>query len=165
MKKFFYQILFTFTCLMAGYSEASLIIPMNLTATGKPIGTIKADDTIYGLLLTPRLRDLPPGVHGFHVHQGAFCSNHGMGAGDHLDPLHTHSHQGPYEGDGHLGDLPVLIVNSQGKATLPVLAPRLKLYQIKDHALMIHAGGDNYSNDPKNGGGGARIACGVVPYH
>jgi Cu-Zn family superoxide dismutase len=28
---------------------------------------------------------------------------------------------------------------------------------------MIHAGGDNYSDHPKRlGGGGARIACGVV---
>jgi Cu-Zn family superoxide dismutase len=28
---------------------------------------------------------------------------------------------------------------------------------------MIHAGGDNYSDHPeKLGGGGARIACGVV---
>ena len=30
-------------------------------------------------------------------------------------------------------------------------------------ALMIHANGDNYSDIPKKlGGGGARVACGVV---
>jgi Cu-Zn family superoxide dismutase len=29
---------------------------------------------------------------------------------------------------------------------------------------MIHAGGDNYSDEPAPlGGGGARVACGVVP--
>ncbi len=29
---------------------------------------------------------------------------------------------------------------------------------------MIHAGGDNYSDTPeKLGGGGARVACGVIP--
>ena len=29
---------------------------------------------------------------------------------------------------------------------------------------MIHSGGDNYSDAPeKNGGGGERIACGVMP--
>jgi Cu-Zn family superoxide dismutase len=29
---------------------------------------------------------------------------------------------------------------------------------------MIHEGGDNYSDQPKPlGGGGARIACGVIP--
>ena len=30
-------------------------------------------------------------------------------------------------------------------------------------ALMIHAGGDNYTDNPENGGGTGRIACGVVP--
>jgi Cu-Zn family superoxide dismutase len=44
------------------------------------------------------------------------------------------------------------------------LAPRIKDIQaLKGHALMIHAGGDNYSDQPKPlGGGGARIACGVI---
>jgi Cu-Zn family superoxide dismutase len=34
---------------------------------------------------------------------------------------------------------------------------------VKDRALMIHAGADNYSDTPETlGGGGARIACGVT---
>jgi Cu-Zn family superoxide dismutase len=46
---------------------------------------------------------------------------------------------------------------------MPVLAPRLKVADIKGRSLMIHAGGDNYSDLPvKLGGGGARIACGVI---
>jgi Cu-Zn family superoxide dismutase len=49
-------------------------------------------------------------------------------------------------------------------ATSPVLAPRLKkLEDVKGRALMIHAGGDNYSDTPaKLGGGGARMACGLI---
>ena len=44
-----------------------------------------------------------------------------------------------------------------------LLAPRIKLSEIKGRSLMIHAGGDNYSDDPKPlGGGGARVACGVI---
>ncbi len=32
-------------------------------------------------------------------------------------------------------------------------------------SIMIHAGGDNYSDTPARlGGGGARVACGVVVY-
>jgi len=27
---------------------------------------------------------------------------------------------------------------------------------------MIHAGGDNYTDEPALGGGGARVACGVI---
>jgi len=132
---------------------------------GKKVGTILAEDTIYGLLLTPHLEGLSPGVHGFHIHQFPFCGNQGMSAGGHLDPSQTNQHRGPYRGDGHLGDLPVLIVDAQGKATLPVLAPRLKLDLIKGHALMVHEGGDNYADTPqKLGGGGGRMMCGVIGY-
>jgi Cu-Zn family superoxide dismutase len=54
-------------------------------------------------------------------------------------------------------------VASDGKATLPVLAPRLKVADIRGRSLMIHAGGDNYSDSPAPlGGGGDRVACGVV---
>jgi Cu-Zn family superoxide dismutase len=46
---------------------------------------------------------------------------------------------------------------------LPVLAPRLNLDDMSGRSLMIHAGGDNYSDDPELlGGGGGRMACGVV---
>ena len=61
-------------------------------------------------------------------------------------------------GRGHDG------VNGQdGKANYAVLAPRLKINDIKSRALIIHVGGDNYSDDPALlGGGGARIACGAI---
>lgn len=43
------------------------------------------------------------------------------------------------------------------------MATRLRLADLAGRALMIHAGGDNFSDQPeKNGGGGARIACGVA---
>jgi Cu-Zn family superoxide dismutase len=139
---------------------------MNLVAidgAGKSIGTITLEDSVCGVLLTPDLHSLPPGIHGFHVHVNPTCNDKGMAAGGHLDPNQTNEHQGPYVKHGHLGDLPVLIVDQNGKATLPTLAPRFTLSQLKNHALMVHAGGDNYSDQPeKLGGGGARIACGVI---
>ena len=40
---------------------------------------------------------------------------------------------------------------------------KFKLADVKGRAIMIHAGGDNYSDQPAPlGGGGARIACGVI---
>jgi len=105
---------------------------------------------------------LPAGVHGFHIHEMPSCADHAMAASGHLDPKKTGAHKGPYQ-DGHLGDLPVLIADKNGEATLPVLAPRLTEDLIKGHSLMVHAGGDNYSDKPeKLGGGGARLACGVI---
>lgn len=136
------------------------------------IGTITLEDSDYGLLLTPELSDMPPGIYGFHVHEHASCEPGeddagemaaAQAAGDHYDPEGTESHEGPY-GDGHLGDLPVLTVTEEGTATTPVLAPRLSLEEMNERSLMIHEGGDTYSNEPELGGGGGRMACGVVEF-
>lgn len=152
----------------------SLNVPMHLVSAdgvGKPIGNITVTQDDSGLVLTPALSGLSPGAHGFHVHQNGSCApatKDGKAiaagaAGGHLDPEGRSGHGAPW-GDGHLGDLPALFVAEDGQATQPVLAPRLQLSDLAGHALMIHAGGDNYADAPAPlGGGGARIACGVVP--
>jgi Cu-Zn family superoxide dismutase len=125
-------------------------------------GNIVLTDSLYGTLIEPNLRGLAPGPHGFHLHENPSCADYGNAAGGHFDPAHTNKHLGPYQ-QGHLGDLPVLWVDKDGKATTAVLAPRLKLKEFVGHSLMIHEGGDNYADTPqKLGGGGTRIACGVV---
>jgi Cu-Zn family superoxide dismutase len=137
---------------------------------GQSLGTIKIEDTNYGLLLTPNLENIPPGIHGFHVHENPNCNAGtkdgkivpGLLAGGHYDPNNTQSHQGPY-GNGHLGDLPPLIANQQGIATLPILAPRLKESDLQGRSLIVHFHGDNFSDIPeKLGGGGGRLACGII---
>jgi len=140
------------------------------TGVGAVIGKVVLKDTQYGLVLTPILADLPPGLHGFHVHQNPNCGPAeqdgrlvpGLAAGGHYDPFGTGRH-GPPWGDGHLGDLPALFVDSSGNATHPVLAPRLRVADVKGRALIIHAGGDNYADEPHPlGGGGGRLACGLI---
>jgi Cu-Zn family superoxide dismutase len=165
-------LLFAFALASVVYAEEIVITMHQVSAAGvgKEVGTITASDTDHGLLLKPQLSGLPPGLHGFHVHEKASCEpaqkegkmSAAEAAGSHFDAGKTGKHEGPY-GAGHSGDLPPLFVGADGKATLPVLAPRLKTSDLKGHALMIHEGGDNYSDQPKPlGGGGARIACGVV---
>lgn len=142
-------------------------ITTTIQATGanqESIGTVVFSETPYGLLITPNLHNLPAGLHGFHLHKIPDCGNSGMSAGGHYDPANTNSHKGPY-GKGHLGDLPVLYVTSEGKANTPTLAPRLKLKNLAGLSVMIHADGDNYSDTPPLGGGGAREACGVIKSH
>jgi superoxide dismutase, Cu-Zn family len=124
-------------------------------------GTISFKDSPGGLLITPKLHDLPPGPHGFHIHNNPNCNNQGAAAGGHLDPQKKHAHQGPY-GKGHLGDLPVIYINAEGQANSPVIAPRLSIADIEKRSVMLHAGGDTYSDIPPMGGGQARIACGVI---
>ncbi len=135
---------------------------MTQNGQGEVLGTVVARDTEAGLSLDPKLSGLPPGLHGFHIHQNKSCDDGGNAAGGHFDPDNTSHHLGP-NGNGHLGDLPPLSVDSNGQANLEVIAPRLKEKDIQGHSLMIHAGGDNFSDEPQPlGGGGARIACGVI---
>ncbi|WP_227370668.1 superoxide dismutase family protein [Halomonas sp. M20] len=136
---------------------------------GDSIGTVKIEDTQYGLLVTPDLTGLSPGAHGFHVHENANCEplelngqqTAAAAAGGHYAPDQAGTHQGPY-GQGHLGDLPILMVDEEGGATTPVLAPRLKVSDLENRAVVVHEGGDTYFDHPKLGGGGSRIACGTL---
>lgn len=147
-----------------------IVIPVNvLDAAGdKPAGRIVAVQTAYGVVFYPALEGLAPGVHGFHVHEVPNCGSTekglGMKAGGHWDPAKTGVHSFPWDDKGHKGDLPALYVAQDGTATQPVLAPKLKtLDELRNHSIMIHAGGDNHHDHPAAlGGGGARMACGVI---
>lgn len=153
--------------------SAELTVSLHIaetTGVGAPVGSIRIVETAHGLAFYPSLKGLSPGLHGFHVHEKPSCApaeQNGapvpaLGAGGHLDPAGTKRHGEPW-GDGHLGDLPPLFVAADGTAVQPVLGPRLKLADVKGRALMVHAGGDNHADHPAPlGGGGARVACGVI---
>ena len=170
----FAALLFPLTLTLSTHVLAEeIIVKLHFTdaeGIGDEIGTVKLEDIEYGLLITPQLEGLTPGVHGFHVHENPDCGPGikdgkvvpGLNAGGHFDPFNTGRHEGPY-GNGHLGDLPPLWVNDKGIVTLQTLAPRLKTEYLSGRSLMIHQGGDNFSDDPKAlGGGGARVACGII---
>ena len=161
-----------FTSFGAAARETIAIEMYSVTVegTGAKIGIITARDTPEGVEFVPELSGLTSGAHGFHLHQEPNCnpaekdgnSVPGLAAKGHFDPENTEIHAGP-GGTGHLGDLPALTADRDGNVSLPVLAPRLKTGDLKDHALVIHAGGDNYADVPsKLGGGGARVACGII---
>ncbi len=139
---------------------------------GEPVGVVSVTPGDTGLRFATDLRGLPAGERGFHVHENGDCGPGpnpqgqtvaGGAAGSHWDPEDTGEHRGP-EGEGHQGDLPVIVVAADGTAKETVVAPRIKdLEELRGKALMVHAGGDNYSDAPEPlGGGGGRIACGVV---
>lgn len=156
----------------AGAATASATInSVTATGVGAPWGTVTFMDSAQGLVITPKLSGLPIGEHGFHIHDKGDCGPGinqgkpaaGFAAGGHYDPAHTKKHLGPLSTAGHRGDLPVLVVNSRGDANEAVTAPNLTVEQIRGRSIMIHSGGDNYSDTPAPlGGGGARIGCGVI---
>ncbi|OWW23054.1 superoxide dismutase [Noviherbaspirillum denitrificans] len=160
-------------CTAAMANTDSLTVEMKVlseSGAGASAGKVVIRETPYGLEFTPTLTGLQQGVHGFHVHENPSCDAKeqngkmvaGLAAGGHFDPAGTKRHGLPW-GDGHLGDLPPLFADMSGNAANPVLAPRLKLADVRGHALMVHAGGDNHSDHPAAlGGGGARVVCGVI---
>lgn len=137
---------------------------------GDPIGSVSISDSDQGLVIIPSLQGLTPGEHGFHLHEHNSCAPAlnaegiavaGLAAGGHWDPDESGSHLGPFS-NGHRGDLSRLVVDDDGSTPTSVVAPRLSTADLSGKALVVHAGGDTYSNTPPLGGGGARIACGVV---
>ncbi len=157
-----------------GVQAAELKVPMHAVQAdgiGNPVGEISIRESEYGLVFSPHLEGLDSGLHGFHLHEYPMCgpgekdgmSVPALAAGGHYDPADTGRHGLPW-GDGHLGDLPPLFVAADGTATHPVLAPRLRrLADVAGRALVIHQGGDNHADEPAAlGGGGARVACGVI---
>ena len=136
---------------------------------GEKIGTVTIAENKQGTSFKVAVSGIPAGKHGFHVHEKGDCAAAMKGgkmepagaAGSHFDPDSKKSHKGP-QGTGHKGDLPALTANAKG-VNQTVTAPKLKLSDVKGRALVIHEGGDNYTDTPENGGGKGRIACGVVP--
>ena len=111
---------------------ADVVVPMHMVdakGAGAGVGQVTISESRYGLVFTPALQGLSPGIHGFHVHQNPSCEPQEKdgamvaagAAGGHYDPAATNVHGAPW-GDGHLGDLPALYVDANGSAAQPVLA-------------------------------------------
>jgi Cu-Zn family superoxide dismutase len=154
----------------------SVEVPMALATPAGPgaaIGSVRFSDSPSGVVIDLDLSGVAPGEHGLHVHLNPSCApstaadgtvTPAGGAGPHLDPAATGKHLGPH-GAGHLGDLPRVEADAAGRVRGRLSAPRIaSVAALRGHALMLHAGGDTYSDEPKPlGGGGPRLACGVIP--
>ncbi|WGK69696.1 superoxide dismutase family protein [Candidatus Haliotispira prima] len=143
------------------------------TGMGHVVGEVSLTVTSEGLALHPTFtKKIADGEHGFHIHEGMSVAPAKNDAGDmvvglsakgHYDPGKTGKHEGP-DGDGHLGDLPLLEIKDGMPVESELLARRIEsLDDIYGRVLMIHVHGDNYSDDPKKlGGGGPRYIAGII---
>lgn len=132
-------------------------------ADGADVGRVMASEVQGGLRFTIEARGMPPGTHGAHVHTIGRCDPPGFeSAGGHWNP--TGSHHGSLNPAGpHMGDLPNLIIGTDGRGTLGITIPDATMAGLLDAdgaALVVHAGPDDMMTDP-SGNSGGRIACGV----
>jgi Cu-Zn family superoxide dismutase len=111
---------------------------------------------------------LPPGIYGAHVHTTGLCTPPGFeSAGPHWNPnQRQHGRDNP-QGQ-HSGDLPNLMVGTDGRGSYEFTVPGVWLSggarPILDSdgaAIVVHAQADDYRTDP-SGNSGARIGCGEL---
>jgi len=117
------------------------------------------------VLVEARVAGLAPGGHGFHIHEKGDCSSgDGMSAGGHFNPRGK-PHAAPATPDRHAGDLPMLVADAAGNATLVVEIDVVTIgsgdADIVGRGLIVHKDPDDFTTQPA-GNSGARVACGVI---
>lgn len=134
-----------------------------VTANGQAVGRATATAMSDGIQVVVEGRNMPPGVHGAHVHTVGRCDAPTFEtAGGHWNPA-TKQHGMQNPAGPHAGDMPNLDVAADGGGALTVTLPGGTfdgLFDADGSAMMIHAGPDDMRTDP-SGNSGGRIACGV----
>lgn len=133
------------------------------------VGTATIRQVHGGTNITLDASNLPPGTHGFHIHEKGVCEAPDFkSAGEHFNPTNAkHGFEHP-EGP-HAGDLPNIVVNEDGTVRAEGTADMVTLIKGKKNsllgndgtALIIHEKADDYKSQP-SGNAGDRIACGVI---
>lgn len=141
-------------------------------AKGEMVGSVTLTQEADGVRVSVEVSKLPPGFHGFHVHTVGKCDPPDFtSAAGHFNPAGL-SHP------GHAGDLPNLLVQADGSASMILRTDRFKMSDLFDadgSAFIIHAKPDNHAHIPTDryqpapdaatlatGDAGGRIACGII---
>jgi Cu-Zn family superoxide dismutase len=131
------------------------------TATGTVTFAQKSDGSVD---VTAHLTSVPPGVHGFHIHDKGDCGDNGNAAGGHFNPA-TVAHGAPSADPHHAGDFGNVTADAQGVVQVSfntrsiTVAPGTN--SVVGHAVILHGNPDDLVTQP-TGNAGPRIACGVV---
>ena len=152
-------------CALAWAQQMGATATLKPTAGNTATGTVTFTQTGDKLSMTANVTGLSPGSHGFHIHEKGDCSGaDGMSAGGHFNPTGK-PHGDPTTPDHHAGDMPQLVADAGGKATLTAdLSPMTigaSANDIIGKAAIVHKDADDFKTQP-TGNSGARAACGVI---
>jgi Cu-Zn family superoxide dismutase len=142
------------------YAHAEII-----NSEGAAVGTATLFETGEGVNISLKVMNLPPGNHGFHIHENGECIPPDFkSAGGHF-ALPAERHGFESVGEPHLGDMLNLQIADDGSAEIQRLLSGATLgdgmYSLLDKAIVIHAEPDDNQSQP-SGNTGSRIACGVI---
>jgi Cu-Zn family superoxide dismutase len=129
-------------------------------------GTVHLSDAGDGLVeVVVDLTGVPPGTHGFHIHEKGDCGNNGANAGGHFNPTGM-IHGAPDAKSHHAGDFGNVTADANGEVHTRFTTHSISLKSGDStnpvgHAVVLHEKADDLITQP-SGNAGARIACGVV---
>ena len=152
-------------CGVASASSGTVILKG--TAEGSALaGKVLLTETPEGLKVSGSFQNVPPGKHGFHIHENGACGDAGKAAGGHYNPAGvTH---GLLSKDGfqhaHAGDFGNIEIAADGTGAFEAVVPGLTLeggdHPVSGKAMILHEKEDDFGQPTGNAGG--RIGCGVI---
>lgn len=112
---------------------------------------------------------LPPGLHGFHIHEYGDQTNGCISMGGHYNPFGK-THSDINSSNRHVGDLGNIKANKKGVAFSRIIDNQISLfgqYNIIGRGMVIHEKEDDLGKGGneeslKTGNAGRRIACGII---
>ncbi len=114
--------------------------------------------------VTVDLTGVPPGVHGFHIHEKGDCGNNGQNAGGHFNPTGM-VHGAPDAQSHHAGDFGNVTAEANGEVHTHFMTHSITVKEgtlsVVGRSVVLHANPDDLVSQP-SGNAGARIACGIV---
>jgi Cu-Zn family superoxide dismutase len=171
--------------------EASATLTL---ADGTAVGSVRFGRDDDGATVEVTL-DIPPratavgAFHGFHVHANDDATNGEGCVADPAGPAATwftsadgHLKEGDQTHGSHVGDMPPLDVDADGRAHASFTTSRLDVDKLTGRVVVLHGGPDNLGNVPTGpgpdqytpnsqaavdktkatGNAGDRVACGVI---
>lgn len=167
MKKF---VLVSLVLFLASGCASVAIGPM-ARATISPIsgstvsGTVDLSQMGDGSVeVAVRLTGVPPGVHGFHIHENGNCGDNGNAAGGHYNPTGA-PHGAPSADPHHAGDFGNITADANGNVEARFTTRSITVAEgpisAIGRAIIVHANPDDLATQP-TGNAGGRIGCGVV---
>ncbi|MGB7428702.1 MAG: superoxide dismutase family protein [Microcoleaceae cyanobacterium] len=141
----------------------------NLSGTVTLIQT-QTDGILPTVEVQADIAGLPPNTkHGLHIHQTGTCEPDFKAAGGHFDPGPFGETNPDANHPFHMGDLPNLVANAEGNATLAHRTNRvtisegpLSLFDADGSAIIVHIDEDQGTTGVDGGAGGGRLGCGVI---